>query len=67
MNYSFSYNKYIVNLIRDIEREISKIDLNPTDRNLEVQLRRKNQIQTITGTCQIEGNTLTNDLVTYIL
>lgn len=67
MNYSFSYSKYIVNLIRDIERELSKIDLNPSDRNLEVQLRRKNQIQTITGTCQIEGNTLSKELVTEIL
>jgi len=67
MNYSFTYSKFIVNLIRDIERELSQIDLNPTDRNLEIQLRRKNQIQTITGTCQIEGNTLSKELVTEIL
>jgi Fic family protein len=67
MKYTFSYSKYIVNLIRNIERELSKIDLNPTDKKLEVQLRRNNQIQTITGTCQIEGNTLTKELVTEIL
>ena len=67
MNYSFSYSKFIVNLIRDIERELAQIDLNPSDRNLEIQLRRKNQIQTITGTCQIEGNTLSKELVTEIL
>ena len=67
MDYDFSYSKFIVNLIRDIERELSKIDLNPTDRNLEVQLRRQNQIKTITGTCQIEGNTLSKELVTDIL
>jgi Fic family protein len=67
MDYSFSYSKYIVNLIRDIERELAQIDLNPSDKNLEIQLRRKNQIQTITGTCQIEGNTLSKELVTDIL
>lgn len=67
MKYSFSYSKYIVDLIRGIERELASINPNPTDKNLEIQLRKKNQIQTIVGTCQIEGNTLTKELVTEVL
>lgn len=67
MDYSFSYSKYIVELIREIERELAQIDINPSNKSLEIQLRRKNQIQTIAGSCQIEGNTLTSDLVTQIL
>lgn len=67
MQYSFSYSKYIVDLIRSIERELASINPNPTDKNLEIQLRKKNQIQTIVGTCQIEGNTLTQELVTEVL
>ncbi|MFA6238679.1 MAG: Fic family protein [Bacteriovorax sp.] len=67
MKYSFSYSKYIVDIIRSIERELASINPNPTDKNLEIQLRKKNQIQTIVGTCQIEGNTLTQELVTEVL
>lgn len=67
MRYAFSYSKYIVDLIRSIERELASINPNPTDKNLEVQLRKKNQIQTIVGSCQIEGNTLTQELVTEVL
>ena len=67
MNYSFTYSKYIVDLIRNIERELASINPNPTDMNLEIQLRKKNQVQTIVGSCQIEGNTLTHELVTEIL
>lgn len=67
MNYSFTYSKYIVDLIRAIERELASIDPNPSDMNLEIQLRKKNQVQTIVGSCQIEGNTLTHELVTDIL
>jgi len=67
MNYSFSYSKFIVDLIRKIEKELASIDLNPSDMNLEIQLRKKNQVQTIVGSCQIEGNTLTTELVTEIL
>lgn len=67
MNYSFTYSKYIVELIRGIERELASINPNPTDKNFEIQLRKKNQIQTIVGSCQIEGNTLTQELVTEVL
>ncbi|MBP9681985.1 MAG: Fic family protein [Bacteriovorax sp.] len=35
--------------------------------NLEIQLRKRNQVHTIVGSCQIEGNTLTHELVTEIL
>jgi Fic family protein len=67
MNYTFSYSKYIVDLIRSIERELASINPNPTDMNLEIQLRKRNQVHTIVGSCQIEGNTLTHELVTEIL
>lgn len=67
MNYIFSYSKFIVDLIRDIERELALIDPNPSQKSLEIQLRRKNQIKTITGSCQIEGNTLTSEMVTELL
>lgn len=67
MKYAFSYNKYIVDLIRSIERELDSINPNPTDMNLEIQLRKRNQVHTVVGSCQIEVNTLTHELVTEIL
>lgn len=67
MEYTFSYSKFIVDLIRSIERELASINPNPTDMNLEIQLRKRNQVHTVVGSCQIEGNTLTHELVTEIL
>lgn len=67
LKYSFSYSKYIVDLIRKIERELSQIESNPNKSSLEVQLRKKNQIKTIVGSCQIEGNTLTVENVTSLI
>lgn len=67
LKYTFSYSKYIVDLIRKIERELGQIELNPSKSTLEVQLRKKNQIKTIVGSCQIEGNTLTVENVTSLI
>lgn len=59
MKYDFTYSSYIVNLIRDIEKTLAKIPENPTNKTLEIQIRKTNQLKTVIGSCKIEGNTLT--------
>jgi len=56
----------ITNLLADIAEMLGKIKAIDSIRNTP-KLRKKNQIKTITGTLQIEGNTLSEEKVTALL
>lgn len=61
-----NYSTFIVNLVREIEREIASFgDLNNVSR-LDIKLRKNNQISTIISTCEIEGTKVTSELETLI-
>jgi len=56
----------IVHLLTDIAERLGEIKSINSEMNTP-QLRKKNQIKTITGTLQIEGNTFSEEKVTAVL
>ena len=67
MTYSppFEITPTILNQVGLISEEITQLQFN--EQSLSPQLRKTNKIKTITGTLQIEGNTLTEEQVSAIL
>ena len=62
----FTITSKIVNLVSEITEIITKLQINESNA-ISPYLRKVNKIKTITGTLQIEGNTLTQEKVTAIL
>ncbi len=67
MNYQppFEITPAILNQVSLISERLGEFSLN--ENGLSPQLRKTNQIKTITGTLQIEGNTLSEEQVSAIL
>ena len=61
----FEITPAILNQVSLISEKITELQLN--EHTLSPQLRKTNQIKTITGTLQIEGNTLSEEQVSAIL
>lgn len=68
MNYKppYTITSKIIDLISKISLNIGKLEASNIDANLPM-LRKINQIKTITGTLQIEGNSLDEEKITAIL
>ncbi len=62
----FTITDEIINLITQIAHALGKLDYLQHDPQV-LQLRKISQIKTITGTLQIEGNTLTEAQITAVL
>ncbi len=62
----FSINNQILTLVADISEQLGKISITHSQ-DIDLRLRRINQIRTIHGTLAIEGNELTEAQVTAIL
>jgi len=61
----FTITSKIIDLVSQISEKIGEVQRDFS--NASPQLRKQNRIKTITGTLQIEGNTLTEDQVSAIL
>jgi len=61
----FTITSEIIDLVSQISEKIGEVQRDFS--NASPQLRKKNRIKTITGTLQIEGNTLTEEQVSAIL
>jgi Fic family protein len=64
-NPPFTITPKILNLVGEITEIITKLEM--LSFNIDLKLRKISKIKTITGTLQIEGNTLTEEKVTAIL
>ncbi len=64
-NPPFTITPKILNLVGEITEVITKLEM--LSFNIDLKLRKISKIKTITGTLQIEGNTLTEEKVTAIL
>jgi Fic family protein len=64
-NPPFTITPKILNLVGEITKIITKLEM--FSFNIDLKLRKISKIKTITGTLQIEGNTLTEEKVTAIL
>ena len=64
-NPPFTITPKILNLVSEITEVITKLEI--LSFNIDLKLRKASKIKTITGTLQIEGNTLTEEKVTAIL
>lgn len=64
-NPPFTITPKILNLVGEITEIITKLEM--FSFNIDLKLRKISKIKTITGTLQIEGNTLTEEKVTAIL
>ena len=62
----FTINNKILNLVADISERLGKISVTHSQ-DIDLRLRRINQVRTIHGTLAIEGNELTEAQVTAIL
>lgn len=62
----YAITSKIIDLISKISLNIGKLEANEANINLPM-LRKINQIRTITGTLQIEGNTLDEERITALL
>ncbi|MGD6740010.1 Fic family protein (plasmid) [Photobacterium leiognathi subsp. mandapamensis] len=62
----FTINNQILNLVADISERLGKISVTHSQ-DIDLRLRRINQVRTIHGTLAIEGNELTEAQVTAIL
>ena len=61
----FTITSKIIDLVSQISEKIGEVQRDFS--NALPQLRKQNRIKTITGTLQIEGNTLTEEQVSAIL
>ncbi len=61
----FEITPTIINQVGLISEKVAELSL--SEQNLSPKLRKTNKIKTITGTLQIEGNTLTEEQVSAIL
>ena len=64
-NPPFTITPKILNLVGEITEVLTKLEM--LSFNIDLKLRKISKIKTITGTLQIEGNTLTEEKVTAIL
>ncbi|ORT52626.1 cell division protein Fic (plasmid) [Vibrio sp. qd031] len=62
----FTLNNQILSLVADISERLGKISVTHSY-DIDLRLRRINQVRTIHGTLAIEGNELTEEQVTAIL
>ncbi len=64
-NPPFTITPKILNLVSQITEIVTKLEI--LEFNIDLKLRKTSKIKTITGTLQIEGNTLTEEKITAIL
>jgi len=64
-NPPFSITPKILNLVSEITEVVTKLEI--LEFNIDLKVRKSSKIKTITGTLQIEGNTLSEEKVTAIL
>ncbi|MCE2570654.1 Fic family protein [Motilimonas eburnea] len=62
----FTLNSHILSLVADISERLGKISVTHSN-DIDLRLRRINQVRTIQGTLAIEGNELSEAQVTAIL
>lgn len=61
-----TYSKFIINLIREIEKELATLNAPNKIKSLDLQLRKNNHISTIISTCQIEGTFVSENIETLL-